>query len=194
VDHKAYLAALEVERAQAQAEHAAPPPAGLSDGLVSDFEDEKLTTRFGHGWAVSTDTLAGGSSKAALKVTNPGANKSHGALAVSGVVAAKPDGFPWAGAMFSPGEAPLKPANLASKKEISFYARGDGKTYNLLLFAKSRGYQPAVKTFEAKPEWHEYRFSVSDFDGLDGHDLTGIFFGAGSPGSFAFELDNVAFR
>jgi hypothetical protein len=35
--------------------------------------------------------------------------------------------------MYFPGPAPMQPANLSSKKEISFWAKGDGKSYALVV-------------------------------------------------------------
>ena len=38
-------------------------------------------------------------------------------------------------------------------------------------------------------------FPIAQFDGLDGHDLAGLFIGAGvPPGKFALQIDDVRFR
>src|SRR5262249_12637851 len=149
VDRESYRAELEKQRAEAKRLADKSPPAG-SD-LVSDFDSGAVTASFGAGWQVSTDGLRGGKSTASLKVVEPGAQKSKGALLVEGEVDA---GLPyaWAGAIFFPGEAPMSPANLSSKKEIRFWAKGDGRTYSVLLFGQSRGFTPMMQTFVAGTE------------------------------------------
>jgi imidazolonepropionase-like amidohydrolase len=192
IDRDAYRAAAASERSAAKT--AAAQAAANAGGLVSDFEQGQPSSRFGKGWSVSTDQMMGGKSRADLAVVAPGARASKGALRVSGEVApGRPDAI-WAGALFSPGAQPMAPIDLSSSKELVFWARGDGKTYQLLLFAKSRGFTPAARPFTAGKSWSEVRFKLADFDGMDGRDLMGVFFGAGSPGPFSFEIDDVAFN
>jgi hypothetical protein len=89
----------------------------------------------------------------------------------------------------------MTPADLSAKKEISFWAKADGRSYNVMLFAASRGFIPAVSNFTPGSEWQQFRFPIAQFDGLDGHDLIGIFIGAGvPPGKFAIQIDDVRFR
>jgi hypothetical protein len=89
----------------------------------------------------------------------------------------------------------MTPTNLSSKKEISFWATGDGRTYSILLFAQSLGFQPAIKPFVAGPEWKQFTFPLSAFNGMSGHDLMGVLFSAGPPpGTFAFQIDDVQFK
>ncbi|MBI5463973.1 MAG: CIA30 family protein, partial [Ignavibacteriales bacterium] len=152
------------------------------------------SAKFGSGWSVSTDALRGGRSTAEFKVVPGGANKSEGSLIITGEI--RPDfPFAWAGAMFSPGAFAMAPANLSSKKDISFWAKGDGKTYRIMLFATSHGFQPAIKTFIAGPEWKQFTFQISEFDGMDGSGLMGVLFAGGSaPGNFVFQIDDVRFK
>jgi hypothetical protein len=97
--------------------------------------------------------------------------------------------------MFLPGSKPFAPANLSSKKEISFWTKGDGQTYRLMLFSASRGQMPASQSFVAGPEWKPFSFSISSFEGMDGHDLEGVLFSGGpAPGKFAFQIDDVEIR
>jgi hypothetical protein len=94
--------------------------------------------------------------------------------------------------MFSPGATMMAPANLSSKAEISFWARGDGKTCRIMLFARSHGFQPAFKSFVAGNEWKRFTFRLSEFDGMDGSDLMGILFAGGpAPGRFVLQIDDV---
>ena len=49
-------------------------PLGSESGDVSDFDAGQPTVKFGAGWFVTTDQLAGGKSVAAIKVVTGGAN------------------------------------------------------------------------------------------------------------------------
>jgi len=52
------------------------PPVGSESGWISDFEQEGAPqARFGAGWALSTDQMAGGKSVAKLEVV-PGGRKA----------------------------------------------------------------------------------------------------------------------
>jgi imidazolonepropionase-like amidohydrolase len=191
VDRRAYVASIEKTRAEAEGLRKQPAPAGSESGIVSDFEEEKVTAKFGSGWVVSTDAVAGGKSKAEMKASPEGAQGSRGSLLITGEIS--PDlPYAWAGAMFSPGATVMAPANLSSKKEISFWAKGDGKECRLMLFARSLGFQPAVKSFVAGAEWKRFTFRISEFAGMDGSDLTGILFAGGpAPGRFVLQIDDV---
>jgi len=88
----------------------------------------------------------------------------------------------------------MAPADLSARTGLSFVARGDGKTYSVLLFSKSRGFRPAFQTFTATAAWQTVSFPFSAFDGLDGHDLMGIAIVATTPGAFQLDLDDVKLR
>ena len=193
-DRKSYLAPLEKARAEAARSREAAAPSGSESGLVSDFEEEKPVSKFGSGWDVSTDSLAGGKSIAEMKIVNEGANNSRGSLMVTGEV--RPGfQYPWSGVAFFPGSPPMSPANLSSKKEISFWAKGDGKTYRIMIYTKAGGYMPATREFVASQEWKQFRLKLSDFDGTQGHDLTSVMFAGGpATGKFSFQIDNVQFH
>jgi imidazolonepropionase-like amidohydrolase len=188
-DREAYARTIAMQRAQKF-----ETPTGLDGGDVSDFEDGTLATRFGAGWTTSTDQQAAGKSTAQLSVVSGGANGSARALSVSGTISSEL-AYAWAGAMFSPGTQPMQAADLSSKKELRFWARGDGKTYRVMLFAMSRGFLPLTQSFVAGPEWRQYAFPLSSFGGIDGHDLRAVLFAGGpAPGPFAFRIDDVQFR
>jgi hypothetical protein len=81
---------------------------------------------------------------------------------------------------------------LSSKRNISFYAKGDGQTYRVLVFTESGGRIPAQQTFITGPEWKRVSFPFSDFNGTDGHDVSAILFvGGPAPGKFDFQVDNI---
>ena len=169
----------------------APP---LAAGDISDFEDGTTKAAFGFGWLATADKMAGGKSEAETKVVPGGANGSKYSLLVEGEV--RPGFvFPFAGAAFYPAAKPMQPANLSGAKSIRFRAKGDGTTYRLMVYTKAGGYMPGMQTFAAGPEWTEYTFPLTAFNGTDGHDVTAISFAAGpEPRKFAFQIDDVGLR
>lgn len=189
VDRNAFVAMVAQENAAYGTK-----PSNLGDGGISDFDDGTMSARFGSGWATSDDAMAGGKSTAKIAVVDGGASGSPKALSISGTIS---PAFqqPWAGAMFSPGKQVFQPTDLSSKKELRFWAKGDGKTYRVFIFAESKGYQPLTQTFVAGSEWKEYVFPISAFSGIDGHDIMAIIFGGGpAAGAFDFRIDNVSLR
>src|ERR1017187_3042418 len=172
------------------------PPAGSESGMVSDFDDSKVSANYGS-WMAAGDSMNGGKSIASMQVISPGADNTKGALQITGeVVASQP--FSWAGALYAPAPVPMQPANLSSKKSISFWAKGDEKTYTLVVLTESRsgnsGELPAKTSFAAGPEWKQYTFLLSTF-GTDGSDLSGIgFVHVQEPGKFQFEIDQFEIK
>ncbi|MEA2564629.1 MAG: hypothetical protein QOH06_6133 [Acidobacteriota bacterium] len=175
---------------QAPAEVPAPAAALPANGLVSDFEDGKLSASFGSGWSESTDKRFGGVSEVDAEVMSGGAQGSKHALKISGEV--KPGfAFPWAGAIFMAGAQPMAPANLADVQALEFWMQGDG-AITVMLFAANLGQQPSMKTFEAGKEWQKYTFPISDFPGIDPSGLLGIFFGVSpAPRKFEIRVDDI---
>jgi len=190
IDRAAWLRGVEEARKVRDKQKSSPAPENLGEGLISDFEGEKISARFGAGWMTSTDSFMGGKSKAELLLADGGAEGSRRALRIKGTIA-EAGSIRWAAAMFSPGTAPMAPANLSSKKALSFWAKGEGKTFAVMVYAKRLGYVPKVMAFEAGPEWKEYVFPFDRF-GLDGSDIIGFAVGASmTPGEFDLLIDNV---
>lgn len=188
-DRAAYRASLEKARQAAESQKHAPAPQGSESGLISDFEDGTTAVKFGQPWQISTDSIMGGKSTAQLHVVPGGADGSKNALQIEGDIVQS--ARVWAGAMFFPGPAPMAPVNLSGKKTISFWTKGDGGSYSLMVYAQTNGYIPKMQKFEAGPEWKLVTLPLSSFD-TDGHDLMGIFVGAASaPGHFSLLIDNV---
>jgi imidazolonepropionase-like amidohydrolase len=182
-----------LERTKATAPTTAPE-ALTTTGLVSDFDGNEARAEFGAGWQTSTDSLMGGASTAAMAIVAGGARQSPGALEVSGMLAAGAP-YPWAGAMFFPAATPMAPVNLSKFKELVFWARGDGGTHQVMVFAARLGNIPASQPFTPGPEWREYVLPLSSFSNIDGSDLRGVLFSAGSkPGPYRFTIDDVRFR
>jgi complex I intermediate-associated protein 30 (CIA30) len=171
---------------------AAQPPAGSDAKLISDFEDGTPNAKFGTGWMLSTDSIAGGKSTGEMKVVDGGANAGKHALRITGLI----DGglpYAWTGVMWSPGSQPFGADNLSSKKSIVFFSKGDGQTYRVLVFTVSGGQIPAQQTFTAGAEWKKTSMPFSAFNGTDGHDVMAILFvGGPAPGKFDFQVDDVS--
>lgn len=190
-DRASYRASLEKAKAPTVAAVQPPAPSGSDTGLISNFEDGSPQAKFGTGWMLSTDSIAGGKSTGEMKVVDGGANGGKHALEISGLIDA---GLPyaWAGVMFSPGPQPFAAMNLSSKKSISFFAKGDGQTYRVLLFTTSGGRIPAQQTFIAGSEWNKTTIPFATFNGTDGHDIMAILFvGGPAAGKFDFQIDDV---
>jgi imidazolonepropionase-like amidohydrolase len=189
-----------LERAKATAP-AAAVAVSTTTGLVSDFDSQALKgqpsevrAEFGSGWQISTDAMMGGTSTATMSIVEGGSKNTRGALEVSGALTAGAP-FPWAGAMFFPGGTPMAPVDVSKFKELVFWARGDGGTHQVMVFAARLGNIPATRPFTPGPEWREFVLPFASFSGIDGSDLRGVLFSAGSkPGSFRFTIDEVRFR
>jgi hypothetical protein len=172
-------------------EYLLPPPQGSESGKISDFEKGDSSTCFGFGWIVTTDVYAGGKSSAKNNVTNEGAAGTKFSLKISGEIRGGL-AYAWGGALFFPGKIAFTPVNLSSKKEISFWTKGDNQTYLISFYTKDRGFIPISKKFKAESQWKQYTFLFKDFDGIDGHNLTGIgFLASANPGKFCFFIDEV---
>ena len=167
------------------------PPSGSESGWISDFEQEgQPQARFGAGWTLSTDQMAGGKSEAKMEIAPGGAEGSKSYLQVTGEVK-EGFGFPWSGALYSPGATMMAPVNLSGKKAIQFWAKGDGGTYQMMIFSAKLGYQPAIQTFVAGPEWKQVTLTLASF-GVDGSDIMALCWAAGpKTGKFVLGLDNI---
>ena len=190
-DRASYRATVQKAKDEAKQAAQAPAPSGSEGGLISDFEDGSPNGKFGTNWMPSTDSIAGGKSTGELKVVDGGANASKHSLEVTGAI----DGglpYAWSGVMWSPGTQPFVPVNLSSKKQITFYAKGDGQTYRVLVFTASGGRIPAQQTFTAGNEWKKFSMPLSAFNGTDGHDFAALLFvGGPNAGKFEFQLDEI---
>ena len=186
------------ELAKASAAAAAgnfPVPPGSESGDVSNFDSGQPAVKFGAGWFVTTDQIAGGKSVASTNVVSGGANGTSHAFEITGTL---DSGLPfgWSGVMFSPGQTAMAPVNLSSKKELRFYARGEeGRSYAVMVFARSRGQMPAIQRFTTSAEWKEVTLPFAAFQGIDGRDIMGIaFVASGTPGAFKLHIDDVRLR
>src|SRR5262249_30506264 len=155
-DRDAYRAAIaKAKQAAQKAKTAKSRPVG-EHGVISDFEDEKPSAKFGAGWSISTDSIVGGKSTGEMTPVDGGANGSKFSLKVSGKISGGLP-FAWAGVMFSPGDQVFAPANLSAKRDLVFWAKGDSKTYRVMLFTASGGRIPAQQTFASERDWKQYK-------------------------------------
>jgi hypothetical protein len=162
------------------------------DRLISSFETDEGKTpssSFGAGWQTSTDTMMGGDSTCELKWSDDGAVGSKGSLQVAGKCRKTQPAF--AGAMFFPGAKAMAPADINPHRGIAFSAKGNGSAFKIMVFTTKGGFMPATKSFKAGKDWTDYSFSFADFNGCDGSDITGIWFGSDSSGEFTFQIDEV---
>jgi imidazolonepropionase-like amidohydrolase len=189
-DRESYRAAIEKEKKAVAEVKQAPAPVGSESGLISDFDEGTTpTAKFGSGWTISTDSIRGGRSTAQMKIVEGGAENSKGTLQIDGTIVE--NAIAWAGAIFFPGPAPMTAVNLSSKKAITFWTKGDGRSYRVMVYSQSNGYIPQMQSFETGPEWKKVTMPLSAF-ATDGHDVMGIFFGAwSSAGHFTMAIDNV---
>jgi beta-glucosidase len=167
-------------------------PKGSESGVVSTFDDLKIAANFGS-WTLMTDSVMGGKSTATMDAVAGGANGTKGAMRVAGENV-KGAGFMFGGAVYSPGPGMWQPADLSDKKNISFWAKGDGKTCRLLVFTETSGQNPMFRSFVAAPEWKQYTFSFASLN-TDGHDLSGLaFLSPAGEGKFEFFIDEVEIK
>ncbi len=190
-DDRATYAAAIAEEKKAEDVAKASAPAAPVLGSISDFDDGTLKTVFGAGWSESTDSIAGGKSTVKFTVVSGGAEESAKSLSVTGTIA-EGTPYPWAGVMFAPGAAVFAPSNLSGRTALEFWAKGDGKTYRVMMFTVGSGRIPQIVPFVAGAEWKMYTIPFSMFGGTEGKDVQAILFSGGvGAGPFAFQIDQV---
>jgi len=145
-------------------------------------------------WRTSSDGEIGGMYKSTMDAVEGGANGTRCALKISGEIVPGAQ-FSWAGVFFHPGASPEDPIDLSKRKTISFWAKGDGKSYSIAVQTQSNsGSVPTIQQFVAGADWKQYSFPISSFD-TDGHDITGIAFARSQdPGKFEFAIDQVEIK
>ncbi len=179
---------------------ATPPTSGATapaGTMLSDFDGSRFDATSGGSWAPTTDTMLGGTSTVSHALVRGGADGSRGALEITGEVkqGASPDTM-WSGMILMLGAQRMQPVDFSARKALVFHARGDGRTYQAMLFSgPSAQGMPSLRTFVAGPEWKQVRIPLADFAGADPKLLRAIAFTAGAPaGRFAFRIDRVDLR
>lgn len=184
-----------VQRAPAAATMPATQGASVpAQALVADFDAGAVEARYGS-WQPTTDRMAGGASTVSPAWSADGAGGSKGALRVDGRI--EPGfAYPWSGVMFFPAMQPMQPVDLSARSELVFQVRGDGRTYQAMLFSgTSMQGMPSIQSFVAGEQWRQVRVPLAAFAGADLELVRGIAFTAGQPlGDFSFQLDDVEIR
>ena len=174
-----------------QADHDAQLAAPKSIlGPIATFDEANATitsSRYGH-LAVATDAQRGGASTAEAKLVSPGAEGTAHAIAIHGEIVASKTPYPYAGIGFSPAATPFAPTDLRAAHKLSFWTRGDGKTYLALLF--SAGSAPAMKSFVAPKEWTHVEIDLNAI-GANLESIAGLSWSSTEMGTFSFELDQL---
>jgi Imidazolonepropionase and related amidohydrolases len=163
----------------------------IGDGMISNFDAGDTKPAFGFGWQISTDSIMGGASTAAMDVVGDGANNTAKALHVHADT--KPGSvFPWAGAMLLLGATPMQPVDVSAKSGLSFYAKGD-TDIRVMLFAASAGRIPRMTTVHAGSGWTEITLPWSTFS-VDGKDVQAFLFCGNGGGVADFQIDEVRLK
>ena len=167
---------LTVIGAQGESGRPAPPsaPVGSENPLVSCFDNGKTSAPYGS-WIAASDTMSGGKSTSSIAVVEPGANSSKGALQVTGEVVKANAPFSFAGALYSPGAAPIadrKPVQqeshqlLGKRRRPVLHAAGvDGIAQRVFGRAARDDYfrrRPRVETIHVSLLRVRYRRQRSD--------------------------------
>ena len=184
IDRNARIESVKAENAAAMSR-----PIADKSKRISNFEGEKVSADFGADWASSTDAIMGGSSTSRLTAVSEGANGSKSSMEVSGKI--RPEQPAFAGAIFTPGAAEMQPSDLSAYRKLSFWAKGNDDDLQVMMFTQKRGFQPSIQFLKAGKEWKRFEFKISDFDGSDGTDVLGLWFGKSAKGEFKFWIDEV---
>ena len=163
----------------------------IRDGMISNFDSGDLKPVFGSDWQISTDSIAGGKSEAAINVVEGGANGTPKSLHIHADT--KPGFmFPWAGAMLLLGATPMQPVDLSSKSGLSFFAKGD-TDIRVMLFAASTGRIPRQTTVHAGADWMAITVPWTAFN-TDGKDVQMLVFCGPDKGAADFAIDELRLK
>jgi hypothetical protein len=158
-------------------------------GMISDFTNDQLSTRFGRGFQATTDQMMNGKSTAEISWLNLG-EEQGGALKVSGELKSG-FSFPWSGAYFVAVESEQEMLDLSRKERIQFRARGSAGRYRLMLFSHGMG-RPFETSFEVSEDWTQLDIPLKQIQGVDLGRITGIAWVKGLPfDKFELVLDDI---
>jgi len=181
----------------ADSDSGAPPGVAAPDvPVIGSFDDGSAKAGYGIGWSAVDDKMRGGNSSVAQHLVAGGAGESAGALEVSGEIGTAIQ-YPFAGTSFLPnGDAAKSFAeqgfmDYSARKTLSFFARGDGRTYTLMLMGPVVDAIPTMYTFDAGPEWQQVRVPLHELGGVDLKRIKVISIGTMTPGPFRFQVDDV---
>jgi imidazolonepropionase-like amidohydrolase len=144
--------------------------------------------RFGAGWLPWTDSIFKGNSKVRVSTVGGGPNHAATTMIVSGQVNSGIE-YPWAGVAYFPGQS-YRMANrdISGRPQISFWAKGDGKNYSVMLFQGDS--TPSTKYFPTTSEWTRVAIPFSEF-ASNGRDVYELLFASSALGDFHFEISDA---
>jgi hypothetical protein len=173
----------------------AGPPVGVAapaEVSIASFDNGSAATPYGMGMQAGGDEFQGGKSTATQQVVGGGANGSKGALEITGEV--RPGiPYPSAGTVFFPEGPPMQGLmDYSGRKKLSFYARGDGKPYALLIMSGTpMRMPPMMLTFTAGPEWQKYEYEIAGLGGADWQRVRMLGWLQMAQGPFKFQIDEI---
>jgi membrane-associated protease RseP (regulator of RpoE activity) len=125
-----------------------------------------------------------------VSVSDGGPDHADKTMSISGDVGSK-IAMPFAGAMFFPVGWGFSPVNYSGVKDLTFWVKGDGRSYWISMFTQGGGPKPAPISFVAGKNWEAHKIPLSAF-GTDGHDVTGVFIG-GDSGVYQLAISGFRF-
>lgn len=151
------------------------------DSVREEIAQENAAWRLGAGWM----PLLKAPSRVTISTVEGGPNQARIVARLDGEV--KPgEGFLYAGIEYVPTLAyPMANQDLSGIPQISFWARGDGKTYAITLYPADG--TPTTKYFIASKDWAQVKFRFSDFGG-DGKKIAMLQIVSSTLGPFHLEL------
>ena len=164
--------------------------------VIADFDNGSEQASYGMGWHAGDDKDRGGNSTISQKLVAGGAQNSRGALEVSGEVGPALQ-YPFVGTSFLPnGIEGAEWANqglmdYSAKKELRFYARGDGQSYTVVIMGPALDAIPAMFPFVAGADWQPVSIQLQDLSSVDMKRVKLISIGSMTPGPFRFQIDDV---
>src|SRR5690606_1878876 len=166
-----------------------PLPSAAEGQIVSTFENG-MRARFGAGWRWFADLPDAVDHAPELTLVSPGAQGSSRALRVTGSLRASSGVQHWSGAIYYPGALPGVAVNFTAIRAVHFWARGTPATFARAVYTPHGGTKPTSTAFEVSPEWQAYSIHLESVE-PQRYDVTGLFFGASTPGFYVLELDDV---
>ena len=194
VDRDVYRKNVEKQAKQLAKAKSMPAPTGSEKGLVSDFEGDTAKSAFGSGWAISTDSLVGGKSKAELKVVSGGAEKSKGSLLVRGSIDEQAAAALGRRDVLTRAGTDVAGESLREKGDRLL---GQGRWQ----VVHDNGLRPVERLQACGEDFRRGQglgaapFRAHRLEGCDASGLMGVFFGGGAEtGPFEFQIDDVRFE
>ena len=163
--------------------------------VIADFDNGSDRASYGMGWHAGDDKERGGNSTISQRLIEGGA-QIRAARSKSAARSAPPCSIPLSGTSFLPngtegrvGQAGLM--DYSRKQTLSFYARGDGQTYTVVVMGPALDGNSADVPFTAGADWQEVTSTAGNLSGVDMKRVKLISIGSTTPGPFRFQIDDV---